>query len=177
MSRSERRREEIVFILSSTSNPISGGTLSELLKISRQIIVQDISALRASGIDVLSTNTGYLLLESPLVKRVIKASHTDEDIAEELGIIIGLGAYVEDVFIKHRAYGKIVVPLNIKTKKDIDNLIQSITSGVSRPLKNLTKSYHYHTISAKSEAVLDKIEKKLNERGFLLIENSLEQKE
>lgn len=168
MNRVDKRREEILFILASNSAPVSGGALSNSLGVSRQIIVQDISALRESGLDIISTNTGYLLMNNPLVKRVIKVSHTDEDIFDELEIIVKNGAHVEDVFVKHRAYGKIIVPLNIHNMEDIQKLIDNITSGVSRPLKNLTKSYHYHTISAKNKEILDNIEILLKEKGFLL---------
>lgn len=46
----EARRKQLLNILSSSNNPISGGTLSKALNVSRQIIVQDISLLRANEI-------------------------------------------------------------------------------------------------------------------------------
>lgn len=45
----EERRKQLLNILSSSNNPVSGGTLSKELNVSRQIIVQDISLLRANG--------------------------------------------------------------------------------------------------------------------------------
>ena len=39
----EERRKQLLNILSSSNNPVSGGTLSKELNVSRQIIVQDIS--------------------------------------------------------------------------------------------------------------------------------------
>lgn len=38
---------------------------------------------------------------------------------------------------------------------------------ISTPLKNLTANVHYHTISAKDEESLKKIEKALGEKGYL----------
>ena len=34
-------------------------------------------------------------------------------------------------------------------------------------LKNITSEYHYHTVSAPSEKLLDLIQEKLQEKGFL----------
>ena len=52
----EERRKQLLNILSYSNNPISGGTLSKELNVSRQIIVQDISLLRANGATIFSTN-------------------------------------------------------------------------------------------------------------------------
>ena len=59
----EERRTKLLDILSSSNSPVSGGTLSKKLDVSRQIIVQDISLLRANGATIFSTNKGYLLQE------------------------------------------------------------------------------------------------------------------
>ena len=40
-------------------------------------------------------------------------------------------------------------------------------SGKSTELMAVTGGYHYHTIRAESESVLDQIEKALSEKGFL----------
>ena len=45
------RRKEIVTILLADKNAVSGSTLAERLGVSRQIIVQDIALLKASGYD------------------------------------------------------------------------------------------------------------------------------
>ena len=57
----EERRKQLLNILSSSNNPVSGGTLAKELNVSRQIIVQDISLLRANGSNIFSTYKGYLL--------------------------------------------------------------------------------------------------------------------
>ena len=76
----EERRKQLLNILSSSNNPVSGGTLSKELNVSRQIIVQDISLLRANGATIFSTNKGYLLQEDRKYSRVFKVYHTDDQV-------------------------------------------------------------------------------------------------
>jgi transcriptional regulator of NAD metabolism len=58
------RRKAIVNLLLSAKEPISGGELARRFDISRQIIVQDITVLKGSGYEILSTNQGYVLQSS-----------------------------------------------------------------------------------------------------------------
>jgi len=167
----EERRNEIVKILSSSSEAISGSSLAKRLEVSRQVIVTDIALLKANGIDLISTNSGYLLSKSEQqigARRIFKVSHTDEQIEEELSSIVDFGGKVVDVFIQHKVYGTISAPLNISSKRDIQNFLADLKSGVSTPLKNITSNFHYHTVEAKSEKVLDEIEDSLKTKGFLL---------
>jgi hypothetical protein len=57
--------------------------------------------------------------------------------------------------------------INIRTRLDIENYLKESRAGKSRLLKNVTSGYHYHTIVADSETLLDLIQMKLQERGFL----------
>ena len=57
--------------------------------------------------------------------------------------------------------------MNIDSRRKADAFLQKIASGVSTPLKNITGNYHYHTVSAASEEVLDEIGALLRARGFL----------
>ena len=70
------RRNAIVNLLLSEQDAVSGGTLSERFGVSRQIIVQDITVLKGSGYDILSTHSGYIMQKSPLKERVLKLHHT-----------------------------------------------------------------------------------------------------
>jgi len=49
-----------------------------------------------------------------------------------------------------------------------EELYRSLVSGASKPLMSVTDGYHYHTVSADSEEVLDEIENKLRNKGFLI---------
>ena len=58
--------------------------------------------------------------------------------------------------------------MGIASHRDADASMQKIRSGVSAPLKNITGGYHYHTVTAESEAALDAIEAELRARGFFV---------
>lgn len=165
--KAKERRKEIVTILMSCSEPISGGELSEKLSVSRQIIVQDIAVLRAEGYEILSLHTGYIVKKSPLAERVFKVRHTSEQTSDELSLIVENGGIVVDVFVWHRAYGKISAPLNISSMKAVERFMEDIKSGKSSELMHITDGYHYHTVRADSETALDVIEKLLENKGYL----------
>ena len=57
--------------------------------------------------------------------------------------------------------------MDIRSRLDVHNFIENIRTGKSTPLKNVTSGYHYHTVYAKDEQILDLIQTKLQERGFL----------
>ena len=107
------RRKAIVNLLLSSAEAISGGTLSEEFGVSRQIIVQDITVLKGSGYDILSTHSGYMIQKSPLKERVFKLHHTTEQTEDELTTIVDLGGTIVDVFVWHKVYGKVSAQLNI----------------------------------------------------------------
>jgi uncharacterized protein (UPF0371 family) len=89
---------------------------------------------------------------------------------DELEIIISQGAIVKDVFVEHKVYGKIEAALNICTQRGIRQLVESINSGKSTELMQITDGYHYHTVRAESEQVLDHIEGELRGRGYIVPE-------
>ena len=164
------RRKELAGILSESSSPIPGGTLSEKLNVSRQIIVQDIAILKASGYEILSTHQVYILKDSPLAERVFKVRHTSEQTEDELSCIVNLGGTVVDVFVWHKVYGKISAALNIFSKRSIEKFIEDIKTGRSKELMHITDGYHYHTVRADTKEILDKIEEALTKREYIVPE-------
>ncbi len=163
----QKRREQIIILLKNSEQPVAGTDLARQLGVSRQIIVQDMALIRANGIDVLSTNRGYVIRESAQASRVFKVIHTDEQVEDELNLFVDLGAKVENVFVYHKVYGVIKADLNIKSRRDVHKYIESITSGKSTNLMNLTSNYHYHTIVSEDEQTLDIIQEELQKKGFL----------
>ncbi len=161
------RREKITEILSASKEPLSGSALAKQLGVSRQVVVQDIALLRVNGLDIISTNQGYLLKNQTGFSRVFKVTHSDEDVEKELQLIVDYGGTVKDVFVYHKVYGIIKAEMNIRSRFDIDNFLADIKSGKSSLLKNITSNYHYHTVFAESEKILDLLEDKLWEAGFL----------
>lgn len=165
MSRTERRNA-ILQLLKGTGESLSGSALSEKLDVSRQVIVQDIAVLKASGYDIISTNRGYCLASSPSVRRTVKMFHTDADIEDELNTIVDLGGRVLDVFVKHKAYGELHAQLPIGSRREIRAYLENIRSGKSVPLKNLTSNYHYHTLEAPDDMVMDLIIDELQKKNM-----------
>ena len=161
------RREQIIDILNDSKEPISGSRLAKVLYVSRQVIVTDVAILRAKGIGIISTPSGYVLSADKSCERIFKVHHSEEDTEEELDLFVDCGGIVKDIFVSHRAYGIIRAKLDLRSRMDVEEFMESIKSGKSSSLSKITDGYHYHTVQARSEEVLDKIEDKLWERGFL----------
>ena len=135
---------------------------------SRQVIVQDIALIRASGYDIISTNRGYIIQEPLVRERIFKVNHTDEQLEEELYSIIDLGGTVVNVMVNHRVYGHMEAELRINSRRKVEAFMEDIRSGKSSPLKNITSNYHYHKVAADSEETLDLIEEALRQKHFLV---------
>lgn len=161
------RREKLLSMLAKSKEPIAGAEMAKRLSVSRQVIVQDIALLRAADNNIVSTNRGYVLLKPGKCERIFKVRHTAEEIEKELQIIVDNGGRILDVFVYHKIYGVVKAPMNIKTRNDIYEYVKTLSSGKSSPLLKITDNYHYHTVQADSEDILDNIQKDLEECGFL----------
>ncbi|MBD5583509.1 MAG: transcription repressor NadR [Clostridia bacterium] len=166
--KAEKRREEILSLIGNAENPIPANVLAERFAVSRQVIVQDVAIIRANGFDVTATNRGYVLNNKIQSSRVFKCRHTLEEIIDEGVLITEAGGRIEDIFVNHRVYGRISARLDLYNRTHAEELYRSLVSGASKPLMSVTDGYHYHTVSADSEEVLDKIEALLREKGFLI---------
>lgn len=166
----KERRKEIAALIMAAEEPVSGSALSERLGVSRQIIVQDIAMLRAEGYDVLSTHQGYVIAKGPFAERVFKLRHTSEQTEDELTTIVTMGGTVVNVFVWHKVYGKVEANLNIFSERSIAQFMDGIKSGKSKELMHITEGYHYHTVRADSEQVLDEIGRVLDEKGYIVPE-------
>ena len=164
------RRKAIIARLQSAKEAVPGSSLAEEFQVSRQIIVQDIAILKGAGFEILSTHNGYVLQSSPLKERIFKVWHTTENTEDELHSIISLGGTVVDVFVWHKVYGKITAPLNIFSDFQVKQFIEGVRSGKSTELMHVTGGYHYHTVQADSEEILDRIETALGDKGYTVPE-------
>ena len=164
------RRKAIVNLLLSAKEPISGGELAQTFNISRQIIVQDITVLKGTGYEILSTSQGYVMQKSPLAEKVFKVKHTTDQTEDELSLIVSLGGTVVNVFVWHKVYGKIEATLNIFSPLHVKQFMEGVRTGQSTELMHVTGGYHYHTVRAESEDVLDRIEGVLKNKGYLVPE-------
>ena len=163
----ETRRKNIIARLTEASAPVSASRLAEELGVSRQVIVQDVALLRASGYPVASLARGYVFEAPSRIQRVFKVRHTDEETEQELNLIVDAGGVVEDVFVFHKYYGTVRAQLDIKSRHHVKQFLGNITTGKSSLLKNVTSGYHYHTVTADTEETLDLIRDSLERHGFL----------
>lgn len=168
--KAEQRRKEIIALMMSEQNAVPGRKLSKHFGVSRQIIVRDISVLKESGHEILSTHNGYMLQNTPFVEKVFKVHHTKEQTEEELRLIVGLGGVVKDVYVWHKVYGRICAKLNISSIRHVEMFIDGVRTGKSTELMNITGGYHYHTVSAENQEILEEIEMALKEKKYIVDE-------
>lgn len=136
------------------------------------MIVQDIALLRATDKNIMSTNKGYLLFDRQHkdsgVRRVFRVKHTNAKMGEELYTIVDQGARVLDVIVEHEIYGQLSADLYLNSRSDVDEFLEATKKSGSKPLKVLTDDVHYHTVEAKNEKILENVEKKLKDQGYLI---------
>ena len=163
----ETRRGEILKVLLSADVPVSASVLAKQFGVSRQIIVQDIALLRAIGNDIVSLSRGYKITMSKMFRRVFKLYQTEDSVENELNIIVDHGGAIIDVFIYHRSYGKVRADMNVKNRADVQRFLNDLKTGKSSLLSNATSGYHYHTVEAENEQILDAIQSALEKDGFI----------
>ncbi len=163
----EQRRKKIIDLLYHADGPLSGSYLAKHLHVSRQIIVGDITLLRACGEEIISTHRGYILDRRREKVRKFKVRHKDDEILDELYTIVDAGGRILDVVVSHGIYGEIKADLVLSSRKDVDEFNQQLKEGMISPLKHLTDDYHYHTVAGDTEDLLDFIEAELKKKGYL----------
>lgn len=168
---SESRRKQIIEKLKHSHNPITGAELADVFEVSRQVIVQDIAIIRASGIPVMATSSGYMIQQKHEGHRLLKtivAKHDGFDrMEEELSIIVEFGGKIIDVIVEHPVYGEIVGTLHIATIEDIKRFVEKVKATGAKPLASLTSGDHIHTIEVPSERVYKLIVDELRLKGFI----------
>ena len=166
---SEERREKLLKILQTSNRPVKGGELAKELNVTRQVVVKDIALLRASGIEILATSTGYIIYSPEKFEFQIKCKnhHSNEHLLEELQIIIDLGGKVKDVIVEHPTYGSIRANLNINSNRDIKNFMDKTNKNNFKQLSSLSQEYHVHTIEVPDTLAFEEIKKELKEKNIL----------
>lgn len=165
----EQRREKIIEILQVKEAPISGNELAKIFKVTRQIIVQDVAILRASGQEIIATAQGYMIKNSsPFVSKTIAVCHEEKHTREELMIFIECGCKVLDVIVEHPLYGELRGMLMLVNSDDVDGFIHSMEQHEAILLSKLTNGVHLHTVEAINIDCIKKAEKLLRKKGILL---------
>lgn len=167
--RGEKRRKEIIKLLKNNVEPMSGNALAKYFNVSRQVIVQDIALLKVADYNILSTYRGYMLHDDTIQKqRIFKVRHNTEQIKDELCTIVDAGGRVVDVIIYHNIYGELRAELPVVSRSDIEDFVSQLVNEKISPLKELTNDYHYHTVEADSEEILDCVEQGLKRKNYLV---------
>nr|WP_314278664.1 transcription repressor NadR [uncultured Peptostreptococcus sp.] len=165
------RRQEILGLLKTNKKPISASDMATKFGVTRQVIVADIAILRASNVDILSTNRGYILNSNNPTRprRVFKVSHDMNRTEEELNIIVDAGGKILDVIVDHPIYGEIRADLNISNRRQVTVFMDKLVVDGGKPLSFLSEGkIHLHTVEASCEDDLDYIGRLLDQEGFLL---------
>ncbi|WP_342044634.1 transcription repressor NadR [Bacillus sp. OTU530] len=168
----EERRQLILHWLMETEKPLSGGELSKKTNVSRQVIVQDISLLKARNEPIIATAQGYLYVR-PLApkqrfERVIACMHRPEQVEQELTILVDHGVTIRDVKVEHPVYGDLTAPIFVSTRNEAAEYLKKIKETNAAYLSQLTGGIHLHTIEADSIRKLDDACRALDAAGFLV---------
>lgn len=167
---SKLRRERILDHLKNQEHPVTGKALADLFSVSRQVIVQDIAVLRASGVKIIATPRGYLTQDQifPFYNGIIACRHLQSQIRTELETIVDGGGKVLDVTVEHPLYGEIKGNLMIQTRADVDEFVKKAEETEARPLSTLTDGVHLHTVQTAEKRFFDNICRDLKEKGLLI---------
>ncbi len=164
------RRNAILSALVTAGSPLTASSLASMFDVSRQIIVGDISILRAGGHYIEATSRGYIMGDDratfPFVGTIV-CKHDASGVATELNAIVDCGATCIDVTIDHAVYGELTGKLDISTKFDV-RLFAERMSGEDRPLSTLSGGLHMHRIGCQNAETFGKVCESLRNLGLLV---------
>jgi transcriptional regulator of NAD metabolism len=168
----EERRTLLLQWLKMAETPLIGSDLADRANVSRQVIVQDISLLKAKNEPIVATSEGYIYLtstsEQPLIQEVIVCKHTPEETKEELFIIVDHGVSVKDVRIEHPVYGDLFASVRVSNRMEVEQFLAKLKHTKAPLLSQLTDGLHLHTLEADSIDKIRAAADSLKKRGILI---------
>ncbi|WP_100371960.1 transcription repressor NadR [Bacillus sp. FJAT-45037] len=167
----ENRRNQIIHWLKESASPLTGKELAQRSNVSRQVIVQDMSILKAKNHPIIATSNGYLYFqngEKPKHRQMIAVKHTANETDDELRTLVDFGVTVVDVTVEHALYGEITASLHVSTRQDVHQFIEKLAATKANLLLELTDGVHLHTIEAENENQLNEAISALKAKGYLL---------
>lgn len=168
----EERRNFLLQLLKEASSPMTGGELAAKTNVSRQVIVGDITLLKARNEPIIATSQGYIYLKQtgavPVFERIIACRHLPADTEKELNLLVDHGVTVKDVRIEHPVYGDLIASIMVSNRQEVKQFMKKIKSTKASYLSELTSGIHLHTITSTTEFALDEAEKELKKAGFLI---------
>ncbi|GKU81421.1 transcription repressor NadR [Niallia sp. NCCP-28] len=167
----DERRAYILSLLQNNGRTYTGSELAKLTNVSRQIIVGDITLLKAKNEPILATSQGYIYLspsKPALYEKIVACNHGPERTEEELNLFVDNGVTVKDVKIEHPVYGDLTASILVSNRKEVQQFMKKIAHTNASYLSQLTEGIHLHTISASSERILKEAEEALKSAKFLI---------
>lgn len=168
----EERRAWILQQLKDSSSPLTGNELAVKANVSRQVIVGDITLLKAKNEPIIATSQGYLYLKqgsvSSIFEKTIACRHSPEDAERELCLLVDHGVTVKNVRIEHPVYGDLTASIMVSNRQEVKQFMGKIISTQAAFLSELTGGIHLHTLTSANENALNKAEAALREAGFLI---------
>jgi hypothetical protein len=168
----EERRSLILQQLKGSPVPLTGSELANRTNVSRQVIVGDITLLKAKNEPIIATSQGYIYLKQNSgtysFERTIACRHLPDDTERELNLLVDHGVLVKDVKIEHRVYGDLTASIMVSNRQEVKQFMENMQKTGASLLSELTEGIHLHTISASSTQVLDQAEAALKAEGFMI---------
>lgn len=169
----EERRNLLLQLLMKADKPITGGELASKANVSRQVIVQDISLLKAKNYPIIATSQGYVFLNNQqnqpnIFERIIACKHSPEQTKQELTILVDHGVFVKDVIVEHQVYGDLTASIRVGNRNEVNEFINKINKSKAAYLSQLTGGIHLHTLQADSLEKLDLACEQLSDEGFIV---------
>ncbi|MFC0524247.1 transcription repressor NadR [Pontibacillus salicampi] len=167
-----KRREMLLHTLQTSSTPITGSDLAKKANVSRQVIVGDISLLKAKQQPIIATSQGYMYLQEAAstnqMEREIACYHQPHETEEELNLLVDHGVMVKDVTVEHPVYGDLTASLHLSNRKEVSQFLDKIQTYQASYLLELTDGIHMHTIVGSSEKQLEDAIAAMDEKGFIV---------
>ncbi|MFC3038873.1 transcription repressor NadR [Virgibacillus xinjiangensis] len=168
---SRMRHELIIEMLKQSSKPITGSEFAKRANVSRQVIVQDVSILKAKNEPIIATSQGYFYMSQAADKetqrKVVVCKHVPEQTLDELYHIVDHGVTVKDVIVEHPVYGDLTASLRVSNRKEADEFVRRIQDTEAAYLLTLTDGIHLHTLEADSMGKIESACKDLDDAGIL----------
>lgn len=169
----EERRKWILDKLKSLGVPMTGKELGELTNVSRQVIVGDITLLKAKEEPIIATSQGYLYLSEQngpnKIEKTFVCKHASEKTEDELNIMVDHGLTVKDVRIEHPVYGDLSASIMVSNRQEVKDFIRRIDIANAVYLSKLAEGgIHMHTVLSDNEKQIADAEQVLKNAGILL---------
>ncbi len=174
----EERRLQLLAQLKKNKAPITGTDLAKFANVSRQVIVNDMTLLKARNEhmirreEIIATSQGYLYMHQEQIQQTVERTfpclHTSEQTEDELMTIVDCGGTVKNVIVEHPIYGELTASIMVSNRHEVKQFIERVNATQANYLSALTGGIHLHVITAPSVEVLTLIERALQKKGYLV---------